>query len=329
MGTKKFFYITIFIVLILTCVFPFATASEVEYVYLGGIPVGITMDDPGLSICGKCEVITQNGADMPSLSLEIIPGDYLVSINGKGVNTLRDVAEVLEDVKEGEKVKLGIQRGDETIYFYLTPSLDVLTKKLKLGLMIQEDLTGVGTLTYYTKDGKFGALGHSVSGDGVKLQQGKLYDCKIIGIKRPRSGEAGELQGVFDRNSAPIAKVLKNNDYGIFGEGAVRLKNLPEVRVGNRYNVKEGKAYIYTCVNGTKSEKYEVEIVKAYKQSSPSVKSMVISVTDERLIKKTGGILQGMSGSPIVQNGRLVGAVTHVFTGDATKGYGIYIDWMM
>lgn len=303
-------------------------ASEVEYVYLGGIPVGIMMDNPGLSICGKCEVITQNGADIPSLNIEIVPGDYLVSINDNKVDTLIDVARVLESVKEGEKVKLGVQRGDKIMYFYLTPSLDVLTKKLKLGLMIQEDLTGVGTLTYYTKDGKFGALGHSVSSDGIKLQEGKLFDCKIIGIKRPKSGEAGELQGVFDKNSTPIAKVLKNNDYGIFGEGAVKLRNLPEVRVGNRYTVKEGKAYIYTCTSGTKVDKYEVEIVKAYKQSSPSVKSMVISVTDGKLIEKTGGILQGMSGSPIVQDGKLIGAITHVFTGDATKGYGIYIDWM-
>lgn len=315
--------------MLLTCVLPFATASEVEYVYLGGLPVGITMDDPGLSICGKSEVITQNGANIPSLSIEILPGDYLVSINDKKVDTLLDVAKVLEGVKEGEKVKLGVQRGDKIMYFFLTPSMDVLTKKLKLGLMIQEDLAGVGTLTYYTKDGKFGALGHSVSGDGVKLQEGKLFECKVIGVKRPRNGEAGELQGVFDKNSTPIAKVVKNNDYGIFGEGAVKLKNLPEVRLGNRHTVKEGKAHIYTCISGTKVEKYEVEIVKAYKQSSPSVKSMVVSVTDKALIEKTGGILQGMSGSPIVQDGKLVGAITHVFTQDATKGYGIYIDWML
>lgn len=309
--------------------FPFASASEVQYVYLGGIPVGIQMDDPGLSICGKCEVITQNGADLPSLTIEILPGDYLISVNDVEVDTLLDVAMVLEKVKEGDKVKLGVKRGDKIVYFYITPSLDALSKKLKLGLMIQEDLTGVGTLTYCTKDGKFGALGHSVAGDSVKTQKGKLFDCTIIGVKRPKGGEAGELKGVFDKNSTPIASVCKNNDYGIFGEGVINLKNLPEVRVGSKNTVKEGKAYVYTCVNGSIPQKYEIQIVKAYKQTSPSVKGMVINVTDKRLIEKAGGILQGMSGSPIVQDGKLVGAVTHVFTGDATKGYGIYIDWML
>lgn len=329
MSTKKFFYITIFIMIAVAFVFPFAMASEVGYLYLGGIPVGITMDSPGLSICGKTEVITQNGAVIPSLDLEIRPGDSLVSINDVKVESLQDVIWVLEKVNNGDKIKIGVLRDNKTHYFELTPALDVLTKKLKLGLSIQEDLCGVGTLTYCTIDGKIGALGHAVASDEVKLQKGKLYDCKIIGVKLPRSGEAGELQGVFDKNSTPIAVICKNNNYGIFGVGTPKLKNLPQVRRGSRSQVKEGKAYIYTCISGNIVEKYEIEIVKAFKQNSKSTKSMVISVTDERLIQKTGGILQGMSGSPIVQDGKLIGAVTHVFTQDATKGYGIYLDWML
>lgn len=308
---------------------PLAGASEVQYVYLGGIPVGITIDDPGLSICGKCEVITQSGAEMPSLNLEIFPGDYLVSINGKKVDSLLDVAQILEGVKKGETVSLGVKRGEKVMYFDLKPSLETLSNKLKLGLIIQDGLSGVGTLTYCTKDGKFGALGHSVSGEVASLQSGKLYDCKIVGVKKPSINTAGELQGIFDKSSQPIASINKNSDYGIFGEGEIKCKNLPEVRLGSRSSVKEGRAYIYTCVNGKEVEKYEIEIIKAFKQSSRSVKSMVISVTDQRLLEKTGGILQGMSGSPIVQDGKLIGAVTHVFTSDATRGYGIYIDWMI
>ena len=329
MSTKKFFYITIFVLIAMAFVFPFAMASEVDYIYLGGMPVGITMDSPGLLICGKTEVITQEGAVIPSLDLEIIPGDYLVNINGTDVDSLQDIIDVLDNVKAGEKVKLGIKRGKNTCCFELMPALDVLTKKLKLGLTIQEDLNGVGTLTYCTKDGKIGALGHAISGDGVKLQTGKLYECKIVGLKLPRNGAAGELQGVFDKNSVPIAVIKQNNDYGIFGEGTTKLKNLPQVKRGNRNQVKEGKAYVYTCIGGDSVEKYEIEIVKAYRQNRKSTKSMVISVTDVRLLEKTGGILQGMSGSPIVQDGKLIGAVTHVFTQDATKGYGIYLDWML
>ena len=211
MSTKKFFYFSIFIILILSCVFPFAMASEFDYVYLGGVPVGIVMEDPGLSICGKCEVITQNGATIPSLNVEIMPGDYLVMVNDQKVDSLDDIARILDGVKEGEEITLGIKRGDETINCKITPSLDALTKKLKLGLIIQDDLNGIGTLTYCTKDGKFGALGHSISSSGDKTQSGKLYGCKIIGVKRPRVGEAGELQGYFDKSTSPRGKIENNN----------------------------------------------------------------------------------------------------------------------
>ena len=329
MSTKKFFYFSIFIILILSCAFPFAMASEFDYVYLGGTPVGIVMDSPGLSICGKCEVITQNGATIPSLGVEIMPGDYLVSINEVPVDSLSDIERVLGNVKEGEEITLGIKRDNKNINYKLTPSLETLSKKLKLGLIIQDDLNGIGTLTYCTKDGKFGALGHSIASGSDKTQFGKLYECKIIGVKRPRVGEAGELQGFFDKNSISNAKIDENNDFGIFGKGDFSSLNLTKIKVGGKNTVKEGKAYIYTCVDGVIPAKYEIEIVKAYKQNAPTTKSMVIKVTDRRLVDKTGGILQGMSGSPIVQNDKLVGAVTHVFTSDATKGYGVYIDWML
>ena len=329
MSTKKILILFLITLLCLTGIFPFATAETVDYVHLGGIPVGITLENPGLYICGKSEVVTKNGVEIPLLNIDVLPGDYLVEINSIKIKTINDLTNVLNETQD-EVIKITILRKNELINFEVRPSVDALTKDRKLGIVVQDGLSGVGTLTYVKEDGSFGALGHSINLCGEKLlQDGNIFKCKIIGVKMPRKGEAGELQGVFDKNSKPTGYISKNNDYGIFGKCEVGYKNLPLVRLGRMEEVKEGKAFIYTSVNGNKPEKYEIQIVKAFTQDKKSTKSMVIQVTDGRLIKKTGGIVQGMSGSPIVQDGRLIGAVTHVFTNDATKGYGLFIDWMI
>lgn len=329
MSTKKIIILFLITLLCLTGIFPFASAESVDYVHLGGIPVGITLENPGLYICGKSEVVTKNGVEIPLLNIDVLPGDYLVEINSIKIKTINELTNVLNQTKD-ETIKITILRKDELINFEVKPSVDALTKDRKLGIVVQDALSGIGTLTFVKKDGSFGALGHSINTCGEKLlQDGNIFNCKIIGVKMPRKGEAGELQGIFDKNSKPVGRVLKNNDYGIFGKYEAKYKKLPLVRLGTRDIVKEGKAYVYTSVSGENFDKYEIQIVKAFTQEKKSTKSMVIQVTDERLIKKTGGIVQGMSGSPIVQDGRLIGAVTHVFTNDATKGYGLFIDWMI
>lgn len=310
------------------CVMPNAYAEEVEYVYLGGRPIGIVMDGEGLEICGKSEVITDKGAQIPALEVEILPGDRLISVNGQTLHNLKDLTNVLQKVKDGECVELKVLRNNKILSFNVVPQKEALSGNKKLGLVIRDGTAGIGTVTFVRKNLSFGALGHTIS-DNVKTQQGKIFDCKINGVNYPKINQAGELKGSFDRNQNVIGVINKNNQFGIFGNVSKKYGYAPEVRLGNKNIVKEGKAYIYTCVGGTKPQKYEIEIVKAYNQTKPEVKSMVIKVTDKNLLEKSGGIVQGMSGSPIVQNGYLIGAVTHVFTGDATKGYGLYIDWMI
>ncbi len=329
MSVKKIFLCIALILIFSIGVFPSALAEEVEYVYLGGNPIGIVMNNQGLYICGKNEVITEKGAEIPSLNLDILPGDYLISINSVPVKSIEELAGALSTVKDGEEVTLGVKRGGETVHFSLIPAVESLTGKKKLGLVIQDGLSGIGTMTYIRKNGRFGALGHSIGDLNTNSQGGSIFDCRIIGVKLPRVSEAGELQGVFDKKSLSVGMVEKNNDYGIFGNVNALSSGLVEVRLGNKNLVKEGTAYIYTCVDGQKPKRYEIEIVKVNSQASPSTKSMVIKVTDPTLLECSGGIVQGMSGSPIVQNGYLVGAVTHVFTSDSTKGYGLFIDWMI
>lgn len=330
MRTKKIFVISLILVILLTGIFPMAYASEVEYVHLGGIPVGITLENPGLYICGKGEVVTENGVKIPMLNVDVYPGDYLVSINSQKIKTLQDLSHALKKYEKSEKIEVGILREGNTLYFTVIPAVDALTKSKKLGIVVQEGVSGVGTMTFVRSDGTFGALGHSIGGMDDKLvQSGKLFDCKIIGVKLPQSGVAGELQGLFDKSARSVGTIAINNDYGIFGKIRVKTKGLPEVRLGSRENVREGKAYIYTCLKGSVPQKYEVDIVRKIDHAGKTVKNMVIKVTDNRLLSKSGGIVQGMSGSPIVQDGYLIGAVTHVFLNDSTMGYGLYIDNMI
>ncbi|MBQ2714327.1 MAG: SpoIVB peptidase [Clostridia bacterium] len=330
MRTRKFLIILTIFIILATGILPGAYAHEVEYVYLGGVPVGITMENPGLYVCGKTEVVTENGVVVPLEKVDLRAGDYLISVGKTRVTTIKDLCVAMDKIEDGQKVLLGVSRGGEKLVFEVLPAIDALTKSKKLGIIVQDGISGVGTLTYVKKDGSFGALGHSIGAVGEKLvQNGKIYNCKIIGVKYPRQGVAGELQGLFDKESISIGKISSNSDFGVFGNMDRKAIKLPEVRLGTSNDVSEGRAYIYTCVHGNRPEKYEIEIVKKTVTKDRSVKNLVIKVTDEKLLRETGGIVQGMSGSPIVQNGYLVGAVTHVFVNDSTMGYGLYIDNMI
>ena len=214
---------------------------------------------------------------------------------------------------------------------------DEISKKYKLGLWIRDNAAGVGTLTFIRKDNmRFGALGHPVcdidTGACLPVKSGNIFKCNIVGYRKGEKGKAGELKGLFLRNGSILGALDENNGYGVygnFGNEALEAYKNELVEVASRNEVKSGKAKIRCTIDGTVPKDYDIEIVKTYFQDSKSNKSMFIRVTDKELLSKTGGIVQGMSGSPIIQNGKLVGAVTHVFVSDPTKGYGIYADWMI
>lgn len=308
-----------------------AQKSEDREVLLGGFPLGLELDLKGLIVTGKAGVVTADGAVSPCENTDIRPGDVLVAIDGKSVGDDKAIAEILNN-KEGLPVELCILRGSETKKHTVFPAKDILSGNYRIGLTLQDSIAGIGTATFINPEsGKYACLGHAImSSDGniVRIDGGKIFNAYISGSVKGKIGKAGELTGTFNSKSASIGTIESNCKYGNFGLYTGNKESLETVKIGGRLSVKPGKAQIYSTVQGTEQRYYDIEIIKVNEQSSPSDKSMVIRITDKKLIELTGGIVQGMSGSPIIQNGKLVGAVTHVFTSDPTKGYGIYADWM-
>lgn len=296
-----------------------------KYVILGGNPIGIAIKT-GLYITSKVSVVTKDGAVCPVDGLDIHSGDILLSIDGV---KLESVTQISGLIQEKEEVEISIMRRGETENYSISPALDILTGKKKLGLLLQDQIEGIGTMTYMDGN-KFYALGHAIkdiNGEDIVANGGNIYNANIVGFVRGQKGKAGELNGSFSTLGNSFGNITANNIYGLYGD--LNKKSSGEkIILGSKNDVQPGTAYIYTTIDGIVPQKYEIQIIKANNQNSPSEKSMVLRITDKRLLETTGGIVQGMSGSPIIQNGKLIGAVTHVFVSDPTKGYGIYVDWM-
>ncbi len=306
------------------------TITNPSEVYLGGIPLGIKIGASGLLVTGFNTVSTANGKVNPFKNSIINAGDVLESVNDVSVRSVKELSGVLKDC--GGTVELTFNKGGQKILLKTEVLVDVESGEKVLGLKVKEDVLGIGTLTFVDCKKKFGALGHHVvdSDTGVSklLNCGEIVGGVIIGNTKAKPKTAGHLNGLLSEKT--LGKIDKNTNFGIFGEANIDLiKGLTKIEVAGRGEVKMGKAQILSTVHGTKPQLYDVEIVKLTRQNSPSERSMIIRVTDKELIAKTGGIVQGMSGSPIIQNGKLVGALTHVFLSDSKKGYGIYIDWML
>ena len=310
-----------------------AVAKAEQTVYLGGMPIGIGLAENGLIVTGFVDVITDEGAVCPSRGKEILTGDLVIAINGIPLANAANLASELQ--KTVGEVTLTVKRGERELNFTLTPATDSVTGLKKLGLTLKNGINGIGTMTFIMPDSlRFGALGHGIidadTGKPFVCDEGSVYQCRINGFKRPENGKAGELTGSFVNRSAPIGQITKCNAYGVYGViDKDFVEGLQTIPVAHRKEVKTGAAYIYSTISGETPKRYEIEIVKTASQRKPQEKSMLLRVVDEELLRETGGILQGMSGSPIVQNGKLVGAVTHVLVNDSTLGYGLYLDWMM
>ena len=315
--------------------FEVSKLKDVE-VTLGGNSVGVRLSSEGALVVGHSDIsINNTRIESPGESAGIQLGDLIVQIDDVKIENSKDVIDTIRKSK------------DSTVNITLFRDGNKLTKQVnlvkeegsdyKLGLWVRDSTAGVGTLTFYdNKTGKFGALGHPVTdGDTNKpfsIRHGDLLESSIISVRKGEKGSPGELKGIFVDDENSIGTIDKNTQCGIFGEASKGLKNYiksDKIKVGFRDEIKLGKASIITTVDENGPKEYEIEIVKLLQQDSPGPKSMLIKVTDEELIRKTGGIVQGMSGSPIIQNGKLVGAVTHVLINKPDVGYGIYIDWML
>ena len=311
--------------------------SDGKSLFLGGTPIGFAIDIDGLLIMGSTAIESQNGNVDVLEQAGLKVGDIITEINGQKVSDLKDVTNIIENKDyAGESLKVTAIRKNEKFNTELKPALDAQSGKYKIGLWVKNDASGVGTLTYVDeKTNKFGALGHPITdfdtGVIVPAKGGKVFNCSVVGLSKGQKGTPGEMKGVFMQGKNSKGEIAKNTSRGVFGE-ITDKSNIVDINkratVGGRLSVKPGKATLVSSVTGV-SENYEIEIIKANYQPKSSDKSFVFRVTDERLLDLTGGIIQGMSGSPIMQNGKVIGAVTHVFVTDPTKGYGIYIDWML
>jgi len=308
-------------------------------VYPGGQPIGVKLNTKGVLVVALSDIEGANGkTPSPAANAGVQIGDSIISINNNEINSAEDVALFINKQKNSE-ITLKLQRKNETDFFEVkvTPTIDAADGKQKIGLWVRDSTAGVGTLTLYDANtNKFAALGHPITdsdtGTILNVNSGVIISSNIVSIKKGTRGSAGELRGLFVDENIIKGQIINNTECGIFGDGTKSLINSKfnkPMKIGLRNEIKEGKAQILTTIEGNEPELFDIEIQKLLPQNTSGSKSMVIKITDPELLEKTGGIVQGMSGSPIIQNDKIIGAVTHVLINKPDVGYGIYIEWML
>lgn len=314
--------------------------NVVDNVYLipGGNTIGVKLKTKGVLVVSLSDDLV--GIDdkrySPAINAGIKIGDIIVNINGIEIEDSNHVIDLLNEIGQ-EKVNITIVRNEHEFTTEVTPVKCKQDNSYRLGIWVRDKTAGIGTLTFYhPESGKFGALGHGITdidtGSLMPIKNGEILKAKVSSIEQGKKGTPGELKGIFFDTTDLIGKIDKNTSYGIYGVIDDELDELltkEAMPVGLQNEIETGKAYILCTINGENIEKFEIEILKTELQGYPKQKSMTIKIVDEKLLKETGGIVQGMSGSPIIQNGKIIGAVTHVFVNDPTKGYAIYINWML
>lgn len=336
--------------------------TGVEGVYACGRLTGIYEQTEGVLVVNTTEVTDEDGKKVNPADKKVKCGDYILSVNGRTVADKEELSEAVNDIMKEydenldeslkdksneDKIKSEINkrtvnikflRGGEEMSAYIAP-VRMDDGRYYMGIWVKDDLAGIGTITYYTRDGRFGALGHGI-GDGTQsgnllyANSGDLYSMKLTKIKKGKAGTPGEIGGVvYFGKKSHIGTLDCNSNLGIYGQ--LDSDELSEYAAEDTYYPVAGKDEIHTGsaqmiseISG-KLEKYNLEITNIDKKATDTNKGMELKVTDERLIELSGGIVQGTSGSPIIQDGKIIGAVTHVFVDDPTGGYGICIDEML
>lgn len=313
-------------------------SSEI-LIYPGGGPIGVKLNTKGVLVVALSDIDGVKGkVQSPAASAGVQIGDSIIRINDIEINSAEDLTGFINKEKNSE-LTLKLQRKNNANYFELKvkPVTDSTDGKQKIGLWVRDSTAGVGTLTFYDgKTKKFAALGHPITdadtGTILNVNNGVIISSNIVSVKKGTKGSPGELRGLFVDENKIKGQIIKNTECGIFGNGNNSLINNQfnkPMKIGLRNEIKEGKAQIITTINGSEPELFEIEIQKLLTQNTSGSKSMIIKITDPRLLDKTGGIVQGMSGSPIIQNNKIIGAVTHVLINKPDIGYGIYIEWML
>lgn len=296
-----------------------------------GQPFGIKMLTEGIMVVRLSDINGKNKS-CPAEKAGIKAGDIIISIDEKKITSNEDLSKAIS-ASEGKTVEVVLKRNNcaDNMTLKLTPEYCNNEKCYKTGMWVRDSSAGIGTITFYNPStGDFGGLGHPVcdsdTGDLLPLLSGEICGVSVTGYKKGSSGSPGELHGRF-LSGNELGTLSQNTDSGVFGKIDESPSKNEEVEIADNSEIKTGKAEILTTINGSEPQKYSVNIEQV-NPDDPDLKNLVIRITDKTLLEKTGGILQGMSGSPIIQNGKLVGAVTHVFVNNSSMGYGIFADTM-
>ena len=306
---------------------------EKQEVLVSGSPVGIYMETKGVLVIDSGEITDREGIRRTPAEHIIQSGDYICEIDGKVLTGKRQLMQLVRE-NQGEPMELQVIRHQETIKLEMTP-VETEDGSYKLGIWVRDNIQGIGTLTYVEPNGTFGALGHGISdtdtGERLEISDGDLYRADILSIRKGTAGTPGELRGVINyREENRIGTICGNSQYGIRGrlEPGKYAGTMEKIPTGLKQEIQTGKAEI-RCDIGDGIREYQCEILEIDSNARDTNKCFVLRITDDDLLSRTGGIVQGMSGSPVLQNGKLIGAITHVFVNDPTKGYGIFIENMM
>ena len=303
-----------------------------ERLCVGGMPFGVKFYSQGILIVGFTEIETANGIETPALDAGLQVNDIITRVNGNDVETAGEFIGMIEEAENRIDVTY-LRGGDENTVSFV-PSVSKEDGKRKTGMWIRDTTAGIGTVTYILPEtGEFAGLGHGIcdmeSGELLEMKRGTVVDVMISGVTKGVSGTPGELKGYFTSDKSGV--LLGNTLCGVYGVlSDIPWERIPEtVEVAEQNEVHPGEAYIWCTLDGNCPKKYSVSITDIRHAADNDNRCFSIEVTDRELLEKTGGIVQGMSGSPILQNGRIVGAVTHVLINDPTKGYGIFIENML
>ena len=317
-NVRKSFLITLLLIML----FPSLVLAHSEYIIPGGENVGIEIQSEGIMIIGFYKV---NGVSNNDLQV----GDLIMEVNNVKVNRIDDLIKTINETIVDNKVEITYSRNNRVNTTIL--ELEFIDGVYKTGLYVKDSITGIGTLTFIDPETLiYGALGHeiieSTTRNRVEVRTGIIFRSSVNGIQKSRNGNPGGKNARFFFNTE-YGSIDKNTRYGIFGTFDSELPNREALRVGTADDIKLGRAHIYTVVDGEKIEKFEINITRVVKDNR--IKNIHFTITDQRLLNRTGGIVQGMSGSPIIQNNMIIGAVTHVIVDNVRNGYGIFITTML
>ena len=297
----------------------------------GGTPFGIKMFTDGVMVVGKSDIKVGMESVNPSKIAGIKIGDMIVEVNGQPASRISDVMRPILN-SDGSDIHLRVNRAGEELDFTLTPVQTEYDGTFKAGLWVRDSSAGIGTLTFYNPSTlAFAGLGHAVcdvdTGRIMPLARGEIVDVNISGSNVGLSGRPGELKGSFN-SEARLGLVFINSEMGVFGILDESALNMAPIPMATRHEIRPGPATVLSTISGNKPQEFEAVVERVNYSESENTKNMVVRITDERLIASTGGIVQGMSGSPIIQDGKLIGAITHVFVNDPTRGYSIFAENM-